>query len=106
MTLVIDGSHSRVEELDTAIIRYAVRNYGMTLNEHDAALLERGEADARELVSGLDAGDAEELRWLADEAVEYLNDHVPAYVWWVEESSLWFEDRDGCCCGHEDCSDQ
>jgi hypothetical protein len=102
MTLVIDGSHSRVTEFDTAIIRYAVRNYGMTLDAAGTETLEAGERDAAELVSDLGEETVEALRFLSDEAVEFLNSHVPAYVWYVEESCLWFEDAHECdspfCC--------
>lgn len=112
MTLLIDGSHWRVSEFDTAVIDYAVRHYGFSLDDaEDAGIFEEARRDSNRLVSELTSEQCEALTWMADEAVNHMCMTETVYV---EESCLWLGtecrvydpetgDKVGCCCEHEGC---
>lgn len=90
MTLIIDGSHWRVQEFDTAIIDFAV-NRGMTLDAEDNNAFQVGRRDSNRLVSDLTPGECEYLSSIADDAVDWLCDHTIDGTYYVEDSALWFE---------------
>jgi hypothetical protein len=91
MTLLIDGSHSRVSEFNVAVIDYAVRHHALKLDAEARNAFLVSQRDGRRLVSDLTPGECEYLNEIADEAVEFMNDHVIDGTYYVEDSGLWFE---------------
>jgi hypothetical protein len=69
--------------------------HGFKLTLDDSSLLTRAYADSRRLVSHLSDEDAEALRYLAEDALDWLNvqhDGANGLAWTIEDNSLYLTD--------------